>query len=482
MQTTIKLLIFMLTVVIFSQCEKDPINGKNDHTPGIIHVPGDQPTIQEAINAASDGDTVLVAEDRYYENISFTGKAIIVASQFLMDGNESHISNTIIDGSQPSNPDRASVVSMRTNEDTTSVLYGFTITGGGGSSFVNDYGTKYYGGGGVSIIRSGGKIVNNIIEDNHLTDPSYTPFATLGAGINVIVSEYHTAIIRNNIVRNNSYYGNNSGAGGGMNLGSGRLIVEGNTISGNILNSEGYLKGGGIFYARWLDMEPAIDEVVIRNNIITGNEIDGGIYDDPDSQTTGYSHGGGMVVEGYFAEVIPLIYNNLIADNNAHDGMGGGIAAYNLRSVVFMNNTVVNNKADKGAEQIGLAHTDPEQSLINVEVILINNILWSDTENDSSEMSILFEEKLVLNAMYNNIHGGWEGEGNIDVNPWFEVDSYNLSDSSLCIGNGVASIEIDGTWYHAPSTDLFHNIRPYSCDNLVDLGAIESSYPCPGGK
>src|SRR5579862_8970739 len=45
-----------------------------------IHVPTDQPTIQAAINAASTGDTVLVAPGTYYENINFSGKAITVTS------------------------------------------------------------------------------------------------------------------------------------------------------------------------------------------------------------------------------------------------------------------------------------------------------------------------------------------------------------------------------------------------------------------
>jgi hypothetical protein len=35
-----------------------------------IHVPGDQPTIQAAITAAVDGDTILVDADTYVENIT----------------------------------------------------------------------------------------------------------------------------------------------------------------------------------------------------------------------------------------------------------------------------------------------------------------------------------------------------------------------------------------------------------------------------
>ncbi len=46
----------------------------------IINVPANQPTIQAAINAAANGDTILVAPGTYYENINFNGKAITVTS------------------------------------------------------------------------------------------------------------------------------------------------------------------------------------------------------------------------------------------------------------------------------------------------------------------------------------------------------------------------------------------------------------------
>ena len=104
--------------------------------PHIIHVPGDYPTIQQGIDAANNYDTVLVSDGMYYEQINFLGKKpLMVASEFLMDGDTNHIANTIIDGSQLTNLDSASVVYFVSGEDTTSILAGFTIRDGKGTIY-----------------------------------------------------------------------------------------------------------------------------------------------------------------------------------------------------------------------------------------------------------------------------------------------------------------------------------------------------------
>ena len=91
----------------------------------IINVPGDQSTIQAGINASSNGDTVLVQPDTYYQNINFNGKNIAVASLFLTTGDTSYISQTIINGNNSN-----SVVKFNSGETNSTVLTGFTITNG----------------------------------------------------------------------------------------------------------------------------------------------------------------------------------------------------------------------------------------------------------------------------------------------------------------------------------------------------------------
>jgi len=98
--------------------------------PQIREVPAAYPTIQSAIQASTDGDTVLVAPGEYFENINLRGKNIVLASHFLTTGETRYQSETIINGSRPMHPDTASCILIVSGETAGCVVTGFTITGG----------------------------------------------------------------------------------------------------------------------------------------------------------------------------------------------------------------------------------------------------------------------------------------------------------------------------------------------------------------
>ncbi len=108
--------------------------------------------VQEGIIAASNGDTVIVAEGTYVENIQFNGKNIILTSTDPLD--PSVIANTVIDGNGS-----GSVVTFEGTEDETCVLSGFTTRNG-----VAEYGGGIRGGSPDSASRA--TIQNNTIVGN----------------------------------------------------------------------------------------------------------------------------------------------------------------------------------------------------------------------------------------------------------------------------------------------------------------------------
>lgn len=171
----------------------------------ILRVPGEYATIQEGINAAVNGDTVLVAPGLYTYpgnyDIDFLGRAILVTTEAGADC-------TIIDARE----DGRGFV-FQSGETHTSVLEGFTIMNGLLS------GTTY--GGGIFCYGS-----SPTIRGNRITGC----YAYWGGGI--------CCFGGSPTIENNEIIGNLAERGGGIAclMGSGAVII-GNTISDNF--SEG---------------------------------------------------------------------------------------------------------------------------------------------------------------------------------------------------------------------------------------------------
>ena len=118
-----------------------------------INIPADYPTIQQGIDVAVNGDTVLVVPGTYMENINFLGKAITVTSEQGPDV-------TVIDGNQS-----GSAIRFESGEGLDSVIEGFTITNGSGT-WLGGSNPGYYGGGVGCLDNASPMIIGNIITKN----------------------------------------------------------------------------------------------------------------------------------------------------------------------------------------------------------------------------------------------------------------------------------------------------------------------------
>jgi hypothetical protein len=154
-----------LVIAIIALSIVVPVAGAEANTFHILeNGSGDFPTIQAAIGdpGTTTEDIIIVHDGTYVENINFKGKAITVKSE---NGPEV----TIIDGSNPADPNKGSVVTFNSGEDLSSVLEGFTITGGSGTSY--EYGGNFYViGGGVFCDGSSPTITNCTISNNSVSD------------------------------------------------------------------------------------------------------------------------------------------------------------------------------------------------------------------------------------------------------------------------------------------------------------------------
>jgi Right handed beta helix region/Secretion system C-terminal sorting domain len=485
-------------------------------------VPSPYATIQAAIDACVDGDTVLVSDGTYFENIRFKGKRIVVGSTYLTTSDTSHISRTIIDGSNATNPDSGSVVSFVHGEDTASVLCGFTIRGGSGT-LIQFPGFSYRQGGGVLVYSSGARLTSNIISENTVTGQY-----VWGGGISA--EECPLLIMEGNTVRKNHLYSpNGQVVGGGMSLAyTAAAVLRHNVFAENIAQTDGPYNclGGGLYCSDgtylieentfernigrapnntryWTHGGGVVAGVVVldfRNNRVVRNVLQGstsmsafggGLSLETDAQdllrdmrVTGnyiaynqvinglYPSGGGGI---HTRDERPLIENNIIVHNSAP--YGGGFGAYiklttaggggpnDARDApVLINNTIAYNRAtsNEGGAIASFGAWTPK---------VINTIAWGDT----SASEVFSADASGMIVRYSDIQGGWPLDAsNINFHPMFVDSTYRLSDSSNCIGKGTDSTQIGSLWFRAPKSDYYGSSRPNPAGSKPDIGACEN--------
>jgi parallel beta-helix repeat protein len=244
----------------------------------VVHVPGEYGTIQIGINAAVDGDTVLVAAGTYTEHFSYNGRNILVIS-------ESGPENTII---QATHANQA-IVSITQNEGNGAVLEGFTIRDAYNAAgvytqdtspiiaaniFLNNYNIEH--GGAVSSFGGCPILTDNYFEGNTSIDLGGGAFFSY-QGRSIVIGnvfyrnyapEHHGGAIHiftsdKSRVHHNLFYQNSCLALGGAFLFS--VVTNGKFYNNTVVdNTDIEAHGAGV--AVWYS-----DNCHVYNNIIVQN-------------------------------------------------------------------------------------------------------------------------------------------------------------------------------------------------------------------
>ncbi len=112
--------------------------------------------IQNAVDAALVGDTILVWPGEYTENVIIEAKQLTLASLYLTTNDDTYIDSTIINGNQT-----GSGIAIIEGTDTV-VIIGFSIINGSGYPVYSDV----IVGGGICVYNSFAKIISCHIHDN----------------------------------------------------------------------------------------------------------------------------------------------------------------------------------------------------------------------------------------------------------------------------------------------------------------------------
>ncbi|MBN2313234.1 MAG: right-handed parallel beta-helix repeat-containing protein [Sedimentisphaerales bacterium] len=390
--------------------------------------PADFENIPDALNASMHGDTIVVKSGTYSRRITFNNMAVTLTSEDPDDPNV--VQATVI------TTDSGYSVSFDVDEDSGSVLTGFTITGQG----IHCYGTsptitknmiRDCGGYGIYGENNAAPITSY----NQITASRWQGiYSCHGPITNNVISENNGGIaycdgpITNNIISYNSNV--DSGRGGALSFCDGP--ITGNVIEGNYAS----YKGGG-FYECTGD---------IIANIITANQS--------------------AIAGGGVCNCRGKIMNNIIAGNTSDTG--GGL----FSCTQVLNNTIVGNTATINGGALGQCPGEVKNNIIafNKAAGLVggiygasvnsHNVFWS---NDGGNVGA----------------GAGFGDGDVIADPLFAKDGY--WDDNETPDDDSDDVWVDGD-YHVQSkagrwsTDDNEWVLDVQTSPCIDAGDTDSDW------
>lgn len=392
----------------------------------------------DAMDAVFDGGEIWVAAGEYTCNITLRPSTSIyggfAGTETEREQRDWQHNLSIIRGTGD-----GTVVTVPPGATATTVIDGFTITGG----------LNYSGGGGIFCDRSSPTIRNNVITNN--ASPIVT--SSLGEGGGICCRQGSPVISGNTIEENDG------GHGGGIYCQGGSPTITGNLIRENTADS-----GGGIY----------ANAGTISANTIEGNTASyrgGGIYAlggvierNTIRSNVSHSQAGGV----YCASSSSRIAGNLIVNNRVDasqgDEVGGGLLINNA-SPNMVNNTIVGNVATNGGGIACIYASKPPLS--NNIVAFCSSGIYCATGSVPTTS---------YNCVFGNTSYDWQGvqpgSTTVSKDPLFADRAhgdYHLTVLSPCFNRG------DSSAAGMPTVDLDGETRVLL--GTVDIGADEYNGP-----
>ena len=382
------------------------------------------PTIQSLIDAAEEGDIVVIPDGTYTgpdnRNLDFAGKAITVRSEHGAD-------TCIIDCQNGGHG-----FYLHSGETSDAIVDGFTIMDGHDGIVCFDNSPTI-----VNCNITGCRVGVYGEEDYYGEGGSPT---IINCGIS---GNTHGGIrARGDVTIAGCTITGNGFTGGISCGGDGRVWISDCVISGNTASNFGAGVGseGG--------------DVTIANCTISGNT------------QAGYGVGGAGVVCLYGSMVV----TNCTISGNSSSSHGGGLYWYRNNPVIS-NCTITHNSAGQEGGGVACGHDS--------DAILTNCIVWDNSAPSGPQIAVLGGSAVVT---YCDVQDGWPGEGNIDADPFFADPNdadYHLSSGSPCIDAGsncavpsdLTDLDGDGDVDEFVPFDLDGEGRFFDDPNTPDTGS-----------